>query len=154
MTTNGQVSEFRNLLTQQIFKNAYASFIEQADKNYISGKGSGSRTPAGFSVRPEYYGKRLSQHFGQGAASRTPYMNWWVLSIYYLPDDGRIIMGVEEGRYSRLADMQPKRYEYIGSKKIKVAVFYETTKADLNYDELYEAFVNTAEDIVEYGLEE
>lgn len=33
-------------------------------------------------------------------------MNWWVVSIYYLPDSGKIIMGIEEDRYPHLKGMQ------------------------------------------------
>ena len=125
-----RISELRKNVTAEKFRIAYSAFMEQADKNSVSRKGQGSRTPFGFEGNREFDGANLSQHFGQGAASSTPYINWWVVSIYYLPDTGKIIMGIEEDRYPYLGKMNPDRYTYIGNKATRVAVFYSASKKD------------------------
>lgn len=95
---------------------------------------------------------RLSQHFGQGAASLTPYLNWHVVSIYYIPADGSIVMGIERDRYTGLKDMEPLRYIQLGNKKTDVAVFFESTKASLDYDVLYKRFMDVCEEVMKIGL--
>ena len=92
--------------------------MKQAEENSVTGKSNGSRTPEGF-VKMKDDGADFVQHFGQSAASKTPYMNWWILSIYYLVDSGNIVMGIEEERYHHLNEMkiQPSRRERIGRKK-------------------------------------
>lgn len=145
-------SELRQFVTAELFEKAYRSFIEQADKNAISKKSQGTKKPLGFVVRNIFDGGNFSQHFGQGAASATPYMNWWVVSIYYIPDTGNIVMGIETERYSHLNKMKPLRIEQIGKKKTNVAVFYSTSKENVNYYELYEKFIAVAEEVINLGL--
>ena len=84
----------------------------------------------------------------------TPYMNWWVVSIYYLPENGNIIMGIEEDRYPHLKEIQikPLRYDQIGNKKVNTAVFYATHKTYVNYGELYEKFLQVCEEVMRLGL--
>ena len=91
-------SDLSKTVTVNAFEQAYIKFIEQADKNAISKKAQGSKTPYGFSVRPECDGAHFKQQFGQGTPSSTPYMNLWVVSIYYIIDSGNIVMGIEEDR--------------------------------------------------------
>lgn len=148
-------SELSKVVTAQAFEKAYAAFIEQADKNAISGKAQGSKTPYGFSEKPECDGAHFKPQYGQGSPSAAPYMNWWVVSIYYLPNSGNIIMGIEEDRYSHLKEMtiKPLRYDQIGNKKINTAVFYSANKSSVNYGELYEKFISVCEEVMRLGLE-
>lgn len=147
-------SDLSKTVTVNAFEQAYIKFIEQADKNAISKKAQGSKTPYGFSVRPECDGAHFKQQFGQGAPSSTPYMNWWVVSIYYLPENGNIIMGIEEDRYPHLKEIQikPLRYDQIGNKKVNTAVFYAAHKTYVNYGELYEKFLQVCEEVMRLGL--
>ncbi len=61
-------------------------------------------------------------------------------------------MGIEENRYSHLNQMSPVKYEKIGNKKEKVAVFYETAKDNIDFVELHKVFIDTAEEIMSLGL--
>lgn len=148
-------SELSKTVTANIFERAYIKFIEQADKNVISKKAEGSKTPYGFSAKPECDGAVFKQQFGQGTPSSTPYMNWWVVSIYYITDSKRIVMGIEKERYAHLGKIRikPLCYEVIGNKKTEVAIFYSETKNNVNYVELYEKFVTVCEDVMKLGLE-
>ncbi|MDD5792117.1 MAG: hypothetical protein PUD22_06020 [Erysipelotrichaceae bacterium] len=154
-TEGNHTSELYQMLSAEVFENAYAHFIEQADKNTETKKAQGPKAPFGFSKKPEYDGAHLETHYGQGAASAAPYMNWWVVSIYYLPYEGKIVMGIEEDRYPHLKQMQikPLRYDQIGNKKINVAVFYSAPKTYLNYKDLYEKFIDVCEEVMRLGLE-
>lgn len=147
-------SELSKILDDKTFENTFAGFIAQADKNAISGKGEGGQTPVGFSAKPSCDGADISTHYGQGGASKTPYLNWWVVSIYYTPDNGNIMMGIEETRYPHLKEMQikPLRYAQIGNKKVDVAIFYSATKSSINYSELREGFMNVCEEVMRLGL--
>ena len=144
------LNQLKEMMSVKSFENAYQHFIEQADKNAISGKGEGSRKPYGFSTVPACIGKQLNTKYGQGAASSTPYMNWWVVSIYYTPKTGDIKIGIEEERYLHLQDMSisPVSYELIGNKKVRTAIFYSTTTANLDYAVLYEEFLKVVDDVV------
>lgn len=145
-------SELRKNVTPEKFRIAYQSFMAQADENAKTKKGKGSRTPFGYENNREFDGAKLSQHFGQGAPSKTPYLNWWVVSIYYLPDSGKIVMGIEEDRYAHIGEMKPLRFLQIGNKSTHVAVFYITTLDELNYSELYEKFISVSEEVMRLGL--
>jgi hypothetical protein len=98
-------------------------------------------------------GKTLSQHFGQGTASQTPYLSWYVVSIYYLVEDSTIIIGIEKNRYSHLPQMMPIRYGKFGRKE-EVAIFYEKAKDKLDYAELYEKFISISEEVLHLGTED
>lgn len=128
--------------------------MKQAEENRVTGKSNGSITPEGF-VKMKVDGADFVQHFGQGAASKTPYMNWWVLSIYYLVDSGNIVMGIEEERYHHLNEMkiQPSRRERIGRKKTDIAVFYSTTKDAINYNDMYDRFLSVSEELMRLGMD-
>ena len=146
-----RISELCRYVTAGSFEKAYIRFIEQADENAITKRSGGSRIPYGFSDKNEFDGARFTQHFGQGAASKTPYMSWWVISVYYIGGK-RIVIGIEENRYPRLDRMKPLRYERIGNKKENIAVFYETDKDNANYGELYERFISVCEEVMSLGL--
>ncbi len=149
-------SELSRTLTEDIFEKAYSLFIEQADKNAISKKSHGDKLPYGITKEDDNRIKEIDgggrfgvgQHFGQGAASKTPYINWYVVSIYYSPDDGSIIMGIEKDRYPKLKHMEPRRYTQLGNKKTEVAVFFQSSKDNLDYEKLYEAFINVSEQVM------
>lgn len=141
-------SELSRIVTADAFENAFVKFIEQADKNAISKKANGSMTPYGFQKSPECDGARFKQQFGQGTPSMSPYMNWWVVSIYYIVDSGDIVVGIEENRYPQIKKMTPLDLIPIGKKKIKVAMFYKTTKYNINYIELYNHFLNVCEEVM------
>lgn len=147
-------SELSQILDIRTFEKTFSSFLAQADKNAETKKSSGGQTPVGFNKKPMCDGADLSTHYGQGAASKTPYLNWWVVSIYYLTESGNIIMGIEEDRYPHLKEMnvKPIRYSKLGNKKVDVAVFYSTTKQAINYEELHASFIEVSEEVMRLGL--
>ena len=153
--SNGKhTSELSVVLDENTFIKSFEAFIQQADDNAVSGKGIGGQTPFGFSGKPKCDGADVSTHYGQGGASKTPYMNWWVVSVYYIPSTGNIAMGIEENRYPHLKEMaiRPLRYAQIGNKKERIALFYATTKARIDYAELYEKFLVVCEEVMRLGL--
>lgn len=79
-------SELSQIFDIRAFENTFSAFLAQADKNAETKKSEGGQTPFGFNKKPKFDGADLSTHYGQGAASKTPYLNWRVVSIYYLTD--------------------------------------------------------------------
>ena len=148
---DSHASELCKNVSVEIFERIFKDFMRQADDNAKIGKSFGGK-------KPKYLdncfldGADLGYHYGQGAAAKTPYLNWWVLSIYYLPENGKIIMGIEAHRYPYLNKMKPITYKIIGNKNDKVAVFYETTKETIDYEELYNYFIDVAEQIMRLGV--
>lgn len=149
---NKITSELRSNVTPEKFETTFTAFLEQAERNAVSKKSNGGRTPYGFTDKTCFDGATLSTHYGQGAASKTPYINWWVLSIYYVIDTNSIVMGIEKNRYPHLSKMKPLSFKQIGYKKEKVAVFFETSKNHIDYSALYERFISVAEEIMMLGL--
>ncbi len=148
------MSELRELITEKMFEQAYEHFLEQADENAKSKMARGSRTPFGMpfkSGKNAVDGVDFTQHFGQGAASKTPYLNWGAVSIYYIVDSGRIVMGIEKDRYKYLDKMSPLRYERFDNRKTDIAVFYETTRDKIDYHELYNKFLKVSEEVMRLG---
>ena len=145
-------SELSRIITFEKFQKAYSSFIEQADKNVMTRKGEGSKTPFGFDGDNIINNWSFSQHFGQGAASRTPYVNWFVVSIYYVIESAKIIVGIEKERYPHLDKMNPIKIEEVGKKDRYVAVFYECDKNNIAYKELYEHFISISEQVINLGV--
>ena len=154
MDTTENKSELSRVVTVEAFENAFKHFIEQADQNAKTKKAQGTKVPYGFLEKPECDGAQFGVTYGQGAASASPYMNWWVVSIYYLPKSGNIILGIEEDRYFHLKRMniKPFRFSQIGNKKDKVAIFYSKPKRNVNYRELYEKFLQVCEEVMRLGL--
>jgi hypothetical protein len=152
---NTKTSDLSKVVTASAFEKAYIAFIEQADKNAKFGNSKGKQTPFGFSEKPSCDGAHFAASYGFGHASTTPYMHWWAVSIYYLPTNGNIVMGIEANRYPHLREMQikPLRYEQIGNKKVSIAVFYSTNKSNVNYNELYDKFIDVCEEVMRLGLE-
>ena len=143
----------KNIVTFERFEVAYKNFLNQAEENAITKKAKGSRTPYGFAVEDNIIdGGYFTQHFGQGKASRTPYINWHVVSVYYVVDEARIVIGIEEARYSHLKDMNPIKTVAIGKKDKYVAIFYECNKSDIDYNELYEKFIALSAQVLKLGL--
>ena len=129
------MSKLKEIFPYDLFKTAFEYFVEQSEKNAISGKANGSRCLYGLqNTECEKNGKLivdggyLDQHFGQGAASKSPYIHWHVLSIYYVVDKQDVIMGIEKDRYSHLEELNPISFDVIGNKKDAVAVFFEVIK--------------------------
>lgn len=150
-------SELSNLLSVEAFEKAYSSFLKQADENSISKKSQGSKIPYGFSEKLMCDGHLFKAQYGQGAASVTPYMNWWIVSIYYLPTSGKILLGIEEERcvnFLTKIDIEPIKYEQIGNKKTNIAVFYESHRNNINYSELYDEFVSVCEAVLPFSKAE
>ena len=153
---NAHVSELSTVVTWQVFQQAYERFMEQAEKNAITGKSNGSRTPYGFDSVPICDGAKFRQRFGQGAASATPYMNWWVVSVYYIVESRDIMIGIEEGRYPYLNDMRvkPIRVESVGKRQNRIAVYYSVNKETVNFESLYGVFLALCEEVMRLGLGE
>lgn len=147
-------SELQQVITGELFEKIYEAFITQADENAISGKAHGGQTPMFFSKKPKCDGAEVCTHYGQGSASKTPYLNWWVVSIYYLPEQGNIYVGIEEDRYAHLSEMQikPREFLQIGNKNSKIATYYSTKKGNIDYSELYSNFIIVCEDVMRLGL--
>ena len=146
-----RTSELCKSISVETFELIFKDFLRQADDNAKTGKSNGG-TKSKYSDNCFFDGADLHTNYGQGAATKTPHLNWWVLSIYYLPDNGNIIMGIEDYRYPYLNQMQPNTFKNVGNKKDKVAVFYETSKATINYKELYDKFIDVAEQIMRLGV--
>lgn len=139
----------RKCITAESFSEAFMEFIRQAEENSKTHLSNGLRNPYGFDEKNKLSDiTQFHQHFGQGAASKTPYVNWWVVSIYYVVDIRSFVLGIEENRYAELSKMKPLRIKRIGNKKVNVAVFYEIGKDSLNCYELYERFMSVCEEVV------
>ena len=151
---NHKTSELRENVTFDKFKNAYLKFIEQAKDNAKTGKSKGMKTPNGFSDKCNFDGDDFKQSFGQGAASKAPYVNWGVVSIYYIVETGSIILGIEKNRYPAVQNINVEQSasRRIGNKTDDVAVFYEATIDTVNYEELYECFLKVCEEVIRLGL--
>lgn len=151
-----KTSELRRQMTAELFEKAYRIFIDQADKNAISKKSHGERLPYGITKEDNEKIKRvdgggrfgMAQHYGQGAASKTPYINWFVVSVYYLPDTKNIVIGIERERYPKLNQMKPNRYSELGNRNTDVAIFYETRRDSLDYAKLYDRFIEVSEEVM------
>ena len=149
-------SELGRCLSIKSFEKAYKLFMEQADKNALSKKANGNKLPSGITKEDDERIKMIDgggifgvgQHYGQGAASKTPYINWYVVSIYYLPDSESVVMGIERERFPKLNLMKPLRYSKIGNKKTDVAIFFESRKDKLDYKKLYDSFIAVSEDVM------
>ena len=89
-----------------------------------------------------------------GTPSIAPYMNWRVVSIYYLSNNGNVIMGIEEDRYPCLKEMPIKslRNDKIGNKKVNTAVFCSATENSVNYSDFYECFMSGCKEVMKLGL--
>lgn len=149
-------NDLSRVVTFEKFERAYSKFLEQADKNVTTQKSEGSKTPYGFDFEPRknfINGGAFSQHFGQGAASKTPYMSWHVVSIYYVVKSQRIVLGIEESRYPHLKEMDQIKTDVIGKKDRNVVVFYECSKNGIDYKELYNKFMSVSNRVMALGLE-
>ena len=145
-------SELRKNLSAKAFEKAFLKLIEQAKINAVTKRSNGSTVPYGFSGNNHFDGANLSQHFGYGAASKTPYINWWVVSIYYDVDNDIVVMGIEENRYANLDKMAPIKFKKIGNRSVRIAVFYESTVDSVDYEELCRKFIDVCETVMMLGL--
>jgi hypothetical protein len=148
-------SQLSKVLTADQFEITFKHFLIQADRCAKQGVITGStQIPYGFQIKPFCDGAEVCTHFGQGAVSASPYLNWWVVSIYYLPKSKNIIMGIEENRYPHLKEMKikPLRYDQIGNKRVNTAVFYSASKNSLNYKDLHKKFIQVCEEVMRLGL--
>lgn len=145
-------SELSKVVPADAFEKAYKDFIRQADENAETGRGRGKKIPYGYSEKPFCDGAYFKPQYGQGAASSTPYMNWWVVSVYYLPKSGNIVLGIEKGRYPYLNEMtiKPVKTDKLGS--LDMHYFYSTNVHAVDYSELYERFICLCEEVMRLGL--
>ena len=60
-------------------------------------------------------------------------------------------MGIESDRYPHLNQMNPISHKSFGKDR-KIAVFYKSTKSSLNYEDLYESFLDVSEQIMKLGI--
>lgn len=147
-------SEIRKFLTVDVLEKAYKAFMEQADKNALSKKSQGVKIPYGFSEKPKFDGAYFNPHYGQGSPLKSPYMNWWVVSIYYLPEDGNIYVGIQKDRYPHVKKMKisPLRNIVLPNKMV-IDVYYSTRRDSIDYTELHKHFINVCEEVIRLGLE-
>ena len=149
-------SHLRQTVSKEAFEIAYKNFLEQADRNTQSRSTTGSKkVPLGVEHIPNHKidGWDFTTHYGFGNPSRTPYLNWHVVSIYYMTDTGQIIIGIEAERYKmhtgkNISEMNPIRMKKFSNKKTDVAIFYQTSRDRIDYSELYEKFVGVSEEYV------
>ena len=80
-------------------------------------------------------------------------MSWHVVSIYYVVESQKIVLGIEEFRYPHLKEMERIKTEAIGRKDRNVVVFYECYKNSIDYKELYNKFMEVSNHVIELGLE-
>ena len=148
-------SEISQDLTQEMFEQAYTYFINQADINAKTDTAEGTKVPYGYNEIPYYNCAAFKSEYGQGRASSRPHMNWWVISIYYLPNSGQIILGIEENRYKHQKKMtiKPKEIKTIGKNKTKVLIYYSTNKKNVDYKILYDKFIELCDEVLRLGLE-
>lgn len=144
------MSEIRQKFDISAFENAFEAFLEQADKNAISKKAEGGQVPFGFNEKINCDGANIATHYGQGGASTTPFLNWGVVSIYYTPENGNIDLGIESDRFPSMTQMkiEPLQYSQIGNKKVDVAIFYSTSKTNIDFKMLYDKFLNVCEEVI------
>jgi hypothetical protein len=151
------MSELSELLTFERFEKAFNSFVNQAEKNAISGLSEGSTALAGvpkLNKDGKVDGAHIGQKFGQGGATSAPHLNWHVVSIYYVVKKGRIVIGIQKARYKHVSQMKPISFEELPISKDKdIAVFYEVDKSHLNTKDLYDNFMKTCEQVRILGLE-
>ena len=148
-----KAGNFRQIVTEDMFETAYRKFMAQAEENARTKKSRGPRIPEGFEfTNGRINGGNFTQHYGQGAASKTPYINWHVVSIYYVVDRARIFIGIEVDRYPHINKMKPLRREAFGNRKTDIAIFYETTKDKIDFNELYNKFISVSEEVMSIGL--
>lgn len=148
---NELISPIRKCFLQlkpEKFKEALDKFLKQADENKISTKSNGKK----IIEIPEC---DLRTHYGQGSASQAPYLNWAVVSIYYITAENKIILGIPkkflDDPTHHLSQMQISK---IGNKLLGanaadkyIAVYYETSRELLDYDELYDKFLSICEEV-------
>ena len=147
------MSKLRQYVTLEKFERAYKEFMKQAEKNAVSGKSEGTKTPFGFWDNNYFDGAHMLNQYGYGAASKAPHINWWVLSIYYIVETGDVVMGIEEDRYSHLKELPGIiGYVQMENKKMRVASFYESTKDNIDYEIIWTRFIDISEKIMELGL--
>ena len=89
----------------------------------------------------------VGQHYGNGRASKSPYINWFVVSIYYFTETKTVVLGIEKDRYPNLKQMSPIRYK-TRDRKSDIAVFYESQKDNIDYKKLYNTFMDVSEQVM------
>lgn len=150
--------DFKQVYPFNEFQNAIASFIKQATQNQISKTTKGSRRVYEFSN-----GARLDNHYGQGAASKAPYINYWWVSVYWDTLDDNIILAAyfttpdisHDLRQQLLVSFSnpPVRYIDIPGKGPVINLFM--CKKDELYekiDELYSEFMRSISILDEFEL--
>ena len=142
------ISELRQSITLERFAAAFEEFMRKAEEKMKVGK----EIPSVFSQANLKGLACLSAHYGQGAVSKAPYLNWHVLSIYYIVDEGIIVIGIQRHRYPHLSKMKPLRDKIVPGKQ-EVAVFYSTIIERIDYPAMYEKFMGIAEQIIRLGMD-
>ena len=158
--SHSTLPELRAMLSFECFCKVFERFVKQADDNAITGKSNGKRCPeclaSGTRAKNGKLivdGHDLGQQFGQGHASNSPYFNYGMVSIYYIPTRQKVILGIEanEERYfsfdKQFRNNLPKHalMEIDSGKRFKVAVFNEYNKQNADYQKLYDSFLTLCE---------
>lgn len=155
------MSELSMVLPFEKFKIAFEKFLEQSEKNIASdGKSHGMRKPFGVSpINNQSFGGKLcvdgcalGQQYGYGRQSDAPYFNWHVVSIYYVVSEQKIKLGIEKSRYRYLDKLSNFSYESFKNRKTPVAVFYSNDRASIDYQILYEKFMELSAKVLSIGL--
>ena len=145
---NAAIKKYFLQLKFEDFREALDNFLKQADENRITLKSNGKKVIE----TPEC---DLGTHYGQGNASRAPYLNKYVVSIYYITAENGIVIGIAkkflDDPHLHLSQMKISKIEdkLLGTsaKDKSVAVYYETSRELLNYDELYDKFMSLCDEV-------
>lgn len=145
---NSLIKKYFLQLKPEDFKEALDKFLKQADENQISTKSNGKK----IIETPEC---RLGAHYGQGNASRAPYLNWGIVSVYYITDENSIVIGIAK-KFLDALDHHLSRMNIseiddkllgASTKDKYVAVYYKTPRDHLNYDVLYKKFMSICDEV-------
>jgi len=145
---------FKQIFPYDEFKKILELFIQQAKLNKNTGRSNGNHQ-ARFNT-----GAKLYNHFGQGAASKAPYINYWWISIYWNPEMHELVLAV----YTDTEDLAgatffpPKELSGIDATipgKGRVTKLYSCSDDYIENDilELYEKFMEACAAMDKYEIE-
>jgi hypothetical protein len=148
MTNYLEAQGFERAYPHDEFVSKFDGFCKQAETNKVSGKSHGDRR-MDFST-----GAALDVRYGQGAASRAPYINFACVNIYFDTTTDKIRLAMAWGNYGNYYDKSaiteyPELEEFAdtqdvvlpGVSKGLATQVLEYPTDNVNTDALYEAFV-------------
>ena len=149
MANRFERQDFENSYPRGEFVEKFSEFCKQVETNRVSGKSHGNR-------RMEFStGAALDVRYGQGAASRAPYINFACVNIYYDTTSSKIRLAMAWENYGNYYDKSaiteyPELEEFTdtrdivlpGSSKGLATQVLELPTNDVNSDQLYDMFIS------------